>query len=80
MTPSGTKRGHHEAPDREAVAYDRFRALHVMVPEEAIWQARAAAVASRLPLKTFMARLMLTAKPLTARPITADDAAIDDQP
>ena len=42
------------------------RAVHVLVPDEAYHPATLAAVASRLPFKMFMARLMLTARSVTA--------------
>jgi len=42
------------------------RAVHVLVPDEAYHHAKLAAVASRLPFKVFMARLMLAASAITA--------------
>ena len=46
----------------------RSKALHVLVPEAAHMQARMAAIASRLPFRTFMAHLMMSATPIEAPP------------
>lgn len=49
----------------------KTKTLHVLVPEAAHMRARMAAIASRVPFKTFMAQLMLSATPITATSLMA---------
>ena len=51
------------ASDALSLKQSTFKALHVVVPEEAHHQARRAAVDSRMSFKKYMARLMLSAQP-----------------
>jgi hypothetical protein len=53
-----------DAARDSAMAGGKERSLHVRVPEQAHYQARVAALASRMPFKVFMARLMLGAEPI----------------
>ena len=58
-------------PLQPAELKGKSKTLHVLVPEEAHTRARIAAIASRVPFKTFMAQLMLSATPITASTISS---------
>jgi hypothetical protein len=56
------KAGDKQVGDRPK--QEKVKALHVLVSEEAHLRARMAALASRIPFKTFMTQLMLSAAPI----------------
>jgi hypothetical protein len=66
---SCTNPADHACADRHDT---KQKAIHFLAPPEAHMQARMAALASQLPFKAYMARLMLSAKPIQAnKPIQA---------